>query len=40
MILIKSFLTGVLCDWVKLIYPCLNEGDKVRECYSCLKMMI
>ena len=24
----------------KLIYACLNEGDKIRECYSCLKMMI
>ena len=40
MILIKSFLTGVLYDCLKLIYACLNEGDKVRECYSCLKMMI
>ena len=33
-ILIKSFLTGVLYDRLKLIYPCLKEGDKVCECYS------
>ena len=38
MILIKSFLTGVLYDCFKLIYAYLNEGDKVHECYSCLKM--
>ena len=25
---------------VKLIYEYLNEGDKVRECNSCLKLMI
>ena len=36
----KSFLTRVLNDCFKLIYAYLNEGDKVRECYSCLKMMI
>ena len=24
----------------KLIYTYLNEGDKVCECYSCLKMFI
>ena len=40
MILIKFFLTGVLYDCFKLIYAYLNEGDKVRECYSCLKMII
>ena len=40
MILIKSFLKGVLHDCFKLIYAYLNEGDKVRECYSCLTMMI
>ena len=40
MILIKSFLTGVLYDWFKLIYRYLNEGNKVRECFNCLKMMI
>ena len=40
MILIKSFLTGVLYDCFKLIYAYLNEGDKVRECYSCLKMIV
>ena len=39
-ILIKSFLTGVLHDFFKLIYAYLNEGDKVCECYSCLKMVI
>ena len=38
MILIKSFFTGVLYDCFKLIYLYLNEGDKVRECYSCLKI--
>ena len=31
MILIKSFLTGILYDCFKLIYAYLNEGDKVRE---------
>ena len=40
MILIKSFLTRVLYDCFKLIYDYLNEGDKVRECYSCLKIVI
>ena len=40
MILIKSFLTGILYDCFKRIYASLNEGDKVRECYSCWKMMI
>ena len=39
MILIKSFLAGVLYDCFKLIYAYLM-GDKVRECYSCLKTMI
>ena len=39
-ILIKSFLTGVLYDRFKLIHAYLNEGDKVRECYSCLKTVI
>ena len=39
MILIKSLLTRVLYDCFKLIYAYLNEGDKVRECYSCLKML-
>ena len=37
---IKSFLTGVLHDRFKLIYTYLNEGDKIRECYSCLKMIM
>ena len=40
MILIKSFLTRVLYDCFKLINVYLNEGDKVRECYSCLKIVI
>ena len=40
MVLIKSFLTGVLHGCFKLIYQYLNEGDKVRECYSCLKLMV
>ena len=40
MILIKSFLTRVLYDCFKLICVCLNEGDKVRECYSYLKTVI
>ena len=40
MILIKSFLAGVLYDCFKLIYAYLNEGDKFRESYSRLKMMI
>ena len=39
MILIKSFLTGVLYDYFKLIYAYLNEGRKVHECYSCFKMI-
>ena len=38
MILIKSF---ILCDCLLIAYiRVLNEGDKVRECYGCLKMMI
>ena len=37
MSLIKSF---ILYDCFKLIYAYLNEGNKVRECYGCLKMMI
>ena len=36
-ILIKSF---ILYDCFRLIYAYLNEWDKVRECYGCLKMMI
>ena len=40
MILIKSFITGVLHDCSKLIYAYLNEGNKIHECYSCLKMMM
>ena len=40
MILMKSFLTEVLYDRFKLIYTYLNEENKVRECYSCFKMII
>ena len=40
MILIKSFLTEVSYDRFKLIYAYLNEGEKIRECYSCLKIII
>ena len=40
MVLIKSFLTGALYDHSKLRSVHLNEGDKVRECYSCLKLLI
>ena len=40
MILIKSFLTGYLYDCFKLIYTYLNKGDKVYECYNCLKMIL
>ena len=39
MLLIKSFLTEALYDRFKLIYGYSNEGDKVRECYSYLKLM-
>ena len=40
MILIKSFLTGGFHNCFKLIYAHFNEGNKVRECYNCLKIMI
>ena len=40
MILIKSFITGVLHDCSKLIYAYLNEGNKICEYYSCLKMIM
>ena len=40
MVLIKSFLTGVLHGCFKLIYQYLNEVDKVRGYYSCLKLMV
>ena len=36
----KSFLIGVLHDPFKLIGVYWNEGREVRECYSCLKLMI
>ena len=39
-IFIKSVFTGVLCNSFKIVYAYLNDEDKVRECYSCLKMMI
>ena len=40
MVLIKSLLTGALFDRFKILNDDLNEGDKDRECYSCLKLMI
>ena len=35
MVLIKSFLTGVLHDHFKLTYMYLNEEEKFRECCEC-----
>ena len=40
MIVIKCFLAGILYDCFKLIYAYLNEGDKGRECYSCLRLIV
>ena len=40
MIYIKPFLAGVLYNCFKLIHAYLNEGHKVRECYSCLKIIV
>ena len=40
MVVIKFVITGVLRDCFKLLYVYLNEGDKVRECYSFFKTMI
>lgn len=40
MVAIKSFLTEVLRDHFKVLYVYLNEGDKVGECYSRVKLMI
>ena len=40
MVPIKFFLTRALYDRSKLVYGYPNEGCKVRECYSCLKLMI
>ena len=36
----QIFLSRVFYDCFKLVYAYSNEGDKVRECYNCLKMMI
>ena len=36
----RIFLNRGFCIIVKVIYACLNEEDKVYECYRCLKMMI
>ena len=36
----QILLTRVFYDCFKLIYAYLKEGDKVRESYSCLQMMI
>ena len=35
-----SFLAGGLNELSKHMHMQLNEGDKVREYYSCLKLMI
>ena len=40
MVLIKSLLTGALCDRSKLVYGYLNEVNKACKCYSCLKLMV
>ena len=40
MIFIKSLLTGFSNDRFKPLYANMNERDKVRECYSRLKLMI
>ena len=40
MIFIKSLLTEVSNDRFKSLYTNINERDKVRECYSRLKLMI
>ena len=40
MVLNTPFLTRVLYDCFKIIYAYLNEGNNVRECYNCLKMMM
>ena len=40
MVLISYFLTGVLYDRSKPIYEYLNDGDKIRDCYSCLQLTI
>ena len=38
--IIPLLLNRVLYDCFNLIYAYLNKGDKVFECYSCLKMVI
>ena len=38
-ILLKSILTGVLYDCLKLISVYLHEGDKIRKCQSCSDLM-
>ena len=40
MVLIKSFPTKALYDRSKFTYMYLNEVDKIRECHSCLKVII
>ena len=39
-LLIQSFLTGVLHDYFKLTNAYLKEGDKVCKCCSSLKMVM
>ena len=36
----QIFLTRVLLDCLKHLYAYLNEGNKVREYYNCLKIVI
>ena len=36
----QIFLTRVLLDCLKHLYAYLNEGDKVCECYNCLKIVM
>ena len=40
MVVIKSFITEVFYDHFKPIFTYLNEGEKVCECYSRLKLMV
>ena len=40
MMKINRKIAGVSNDRFKLTYANLNEGDKVRECYSHLKLIM
>ena len=37
---INFFLREILYNCFKFIQPNLNERDKARKCYNCLKLMI